>query len=91
MLSTLYQVFKNVSRRTATDKALRDKAFNIARNTRNTAGCQGGLASMVYKYFNKKTSGDTVKRGIMLKQQLAEKFHEPISRKFEKRKVHSLL
>ena len=80
-----------MSRRTATDKALRDKAFNIARNTRNTAGCQGGLVSMVYKYFNKNTLGDTFKTGIMLKQQLVEEFHEPISRKFEKRKVDSLL
>ena len=82
--------FKDLPRITASDKVLRDKTFNIAKN-QDYNGCQGGLASMVYKYFNKKTSGDTVKRGIMLKQQLAEKFHEPISRKFEKRKVHSLL
>ena len=39
--------FQNdLARRTASDKVLRDNAFNIAQNQR-------GLASMVYKFFDK--------------------------------------
>ena len=42
--------FKDLSRRTASDKVFRDKAFNIAKNS-NYDGCQKGLASMVYNFF----------------------------------------
>ena len=35
------------------DKVLRNKAFNIAKNLKYD-GCQRGLASMVYKLFDKK-------------------------------------
>ena len=44
----------------ADDKLLRDKAFNIAKNPKYD-GYQHGLASMVYKFFNKKSSGGTIK------------------------------
>ena len=43
-----YGDFKDIPRRTAADKSLRDKAFNIAKTPRYY-GHQGGLASMVYK------------------------------------------
>ena len=39
--------------RAAADKALRDKAINIAKNPKY-GGYQRGLASMVYKFFDKK-------------------------------------
>ena len=52
--------FKNLNRRTAADKVLRDKAFNIAKNPKYD-GYQGGIASMVYKFFDKKTSGSGIK------------------------------
>ena len=39
--------------RTASDKILRDKAFNIAKNSKYD-GYHSGLASMVYKFFDKK-------------------------------------
>ena len=56
-----YGRFKDLNRRTAADKALRDKAFNIATNPKYD-GYQRGLASMVYKFFDKKkTSGGTFK------------------------------
>ena len=45
---------KDLARRTASDEVLEDKAFNIAKNL-NYDGCQRGLASMVYKYFDKKS------------------------------------
>ena len=47
---------KDLSRRTAFDRILCDKAFNIAKNTKY-GGYQRGIASMVYKFFDKKTSG----------------------------------
>ena len=48
-----YGDFKDLKRRTASDKVLRDKAFNIAKNPRYD-GYQWELASMVYKFFDKK-------------------------------------
>ena len=45
--------FKDLAKRTASDKVLRDKAFNIAENPKYD-GCQRGIASMVYKCFDKK-------------------------------------
>ena len=52
--------FKDLARRTASDKVLRDKAFNIAKNP-NYDGCQRGLASMVDKFFDKKSASLTDK------------------------------
>ena len=40
--------FKDIARRMASDKILRDKAFNIGKNPKYD-GYQRGLASMVYK------------------------------------------
>ena len=54
-----YGDFKYLARRTASDKILRDKAFNIAKNPRYD-GYQRGLASMVYKFFDKKSAGGVV-------------------------------
>ena len=48
-----YEDFKDLNRRTAADKVLRDKAFNIAKNPKYD-GYQRGLASMVHKFFDKK-------------------------------------
>ena len=48
-----YADFKDLPRRTAPDKVLRDKAFNIAKSPEYD-GYQRGLASVVYKFFNKK-------------------------------------
>ena len=45
-----YGDFKDIKRRTASDKILRNKAFNIAKNSKYD-GCQRGLASMIYKLF----------------------------------------
>ena len=45
--------------RTVSDKVLRDKAFNIAKNPKND-GYQRGLADMVYKFFDKKSKGGGV-------------------------------
>ena len=44
---------------------------------------------MVYKFFDKKTSGRGIKNENISNKELAEKLHKPIIRKFKKRKVHS--
>ena len=52
--------FIDLTKRTAFDKILRDKAFNIAKNSKYD-GYQSGLVLMVYKCFDKKTSGSSIK------------------------------
>ena len=54
-----YGDFKYLKRRTASDKVLRDKAFNIAKNPKYDE-YQRVLASMVYKFFDKKSTGSGV-------------------------------
>ena len=48
-----YRDFKDLAKRTASDKVLRDKAFNVAKNIRYE-GYQRSLASMVYNILIKK-------------------------------------
>ena len=47
--------FKDLTRRTASDKVLREIAFNIAKNPKYD-GYQRRLVSMVCKFFDKKSS-----------------------------------
>ena len=65
---------------------MRDKAFKIASDPKYD-GYQRGLASMVYKFFDKKSKGS----GIINEPnyQLANELHKPIIRKLKKRKVYS--
>ena len=81
-----YGDFKDLPKRTAADKVLRDKAFKIASDQKYD-GYQRRLALMVYKFFDKKSS----RSGIVNKEntQLADELHKPIIRKFNKRKVYS--
>ena len=91
---------KDLTKRTVADKILRNKAFNIAKDPKYD-GCQRGLASMVYKFFDKKSalladkstkgSGITAltNKSVSQNQQLTGELHKPIIRKFKKRKVHS--
>ena len=48
-----YVDFKDLARRTSSDKLLSNKAFNIAKNPKYD-GYQRDLASMIYKFFDKK-------------------------------------
>ena len=82
--------FKDLKRRRAWDQILRDKAFNIARNPKYD-GYQRGLASMVYKCFDKKSASlphkSVLGNGIANDEieqtlQLAKQLHKPIIRKF---------
>ena len=52
-----YSERKDLAKRTASDKISRDKAFNTANNPRYN-GYERGLASMVYKFFDKKSKNE---------------------------------
>ena len=84
---TAYSDSKDLTKRTIVDKILRNKAFDIAKDPKYD-GCQRGLASMVYKFFDSKISGSGAKL-IPQNEQLANELHKPIIRKFEKKKVYS--
>ena len=75
-----YGGFKDLTRRTASDKKLRDKGFNVAKNPKYD-GYQRDLGSMVYKF--------AVKNKNMPNEEMAEELHKPTIRKFEKRKVYT--
>ena len=92
-----YGDFQDLARRTASDKVLRDKAFNIAKNPKYD-GYQRGLASVVYKFFDKNSaslsdksvSGSGVANNKIKKNlQLAKELHSPIIRSFKNRTIHS--
>ena len=75
-----YGDFKDLAKRTGSNKVLRDQAFNIAKDPKYD-GYQRGLASMVYKFFDKKTAGSGIK-SMQQNEQLAEELHKLIIRKF---------
>ena len=82
-----YGDFKDLAKRTMVDNVLRDKAFKIA-NDQKYDRYQRRLASMVYKFFDKKSEGSRIannKENI----QLDDELHKPIIRKFKKRKLYS--
>ena len=67
-------------------KVLRDKAFKIASN-RKYDRYQGGLAQMVFTFFDKKSKGTDIKS--MPNQKFANELHKPISWKFKGRRVYT--
>ena len=76
-----YGDFKDCKRRTASDKVLRDKLFNIAKNPKYD-GYQRGLASMVYKFFDKKSKGRGVNIPLEFHEQLATQLLENLANQF---------
>ena len=86
-----YGYFKELSRRTTSHKALRDKYFNIAKNSKYDEH-QRWLASLLYKFFDKKCATTQANKSVTHTekgtnselQQLAEELHKPIIRKFKK-------
>ena len=76
-----YGKSKDLAIRTQSHKVLRDKAFKIASDPKYD-GYQRGLASMVYKFFDKKSSGSGV--DAEPNYQLANELHREIIRKFKK-------
>ena len=80
-----YGKSKDLARRNESEKVLRDKAFAIANDSKYD-GYQRGLASMIYNFFDKKTSGSVVTTEANYQQ--ANKLHRQIIRKFKRRKVY---
>ena len=68
-----YGKIKYLAKGTQSDKVLRGKAFKIASDPKYD-GYQRGLASMVYKLFNKKSSGSGVANEP--NYQLADELHK---------------
>ena len=83
-----YGDFKDLKRQTAFDKVLRDKGFNTAKYPKYD-GYQRGLATMFYKFFDKRSAGGGVDIPLEFNKELAKELHKPIIRKFKKRKVYS--
>ena len=94
-----YSDSKDLTKRTVADKSLKNKAFDIAKDSKYD-GYQRGLASMVYKFFDSKVASPDKKsvgsgaKHVNTKitpqnEQLADELHQAIIRKFEKRKVHA--
>ena len=95
-----YADHKDLINRTEADKFLRDNAYDIASNSEYD-GYQRGLASMVYKFFDKKSTAEpnslertgsgfkklknTARNSLIL----AAERDKPIIRKFNKRKIYS--
>ena len=57
---------KDLIKKTQSDKVLKDKAFKIASNP-NYDRYQKGLASMVYKFFDKKFKGSGISASLTIK------------------------
>ena len=85
----VYEDFEDLTSRTASEKILRDKAFNIAKNQKYD-GYQRDIASMIYKFFDKETSDSSVKNENMSNKELAEELHNFI-RKFLKKERYTHL
>ena len=87
-----YSKSKDLVKRTQSDKVLKNKALQIASDPKYD-GYQRGLASMVYKFFDKKSAllDKSSRSGIANEPnyQLVNELHKPIIRKFKKRKVYS--
>ena len=73
----VYKHFKLLNRRIATDKLLHGKAFNIDKGPKDN-GYQRGLAPMIYNFFDRKTSGRSIKNENISNRKLAEELHIPI-------------
>ena len=61
-----YGGFRGLARRAVSDKILRGKAFNIAKNSKYD-GYKRELASMVYKFFHKKYACEQLDKSIIRK------------------------
>ena len=79
-----YGVFKDLARRKNSDKTVRDKALNIAKSSKYR-GYQKGLASLVYKLFDKNSKGSGVSIQLEFNEQLAKELHKLIIKNFNRR------
>ena len=62
-----------------------DRAYEIAINSKYE-GCQRGLASVVYNFFDKKT---VLRTGASVNEELSQDLYKPVVKKFNERKVYA--
>ena len=73
----MYSIGKDLAKRTISDKILKDRAYESAIKPKYD-GYQRGLASMVYKFFDKKIGS-----GMNVNEVLAQELHKPMNKKFD--------
>ena len=78
-----YSDSKDLAKRTISDKIFKNRAYEIARDHKYN-GYQRVLASMVYRFFGKKT-----RSGMNVNEQLAKELHKPLIKKFQRKKVYA--
>ena len=62
---------------------MKDRAYEIDRNCKYD-GYQRALASMVYRFFDKKTGS-----GVSVNKNLPEELHKPVTEKFKRGKLYA--
>ena len=78
-----YNKYKDSVNRKQSDIVLKNKALKIAIDPK-VNGYQRSLATMIYKFFNKRMRGSGLEN-----KQLAEELHKPIIKHFKRKKVYS--
>ena len=81
-----YGDFKDLTRRTAFDKILRDKAFNVAKNSKYD-GYQRGLAYMVYERLH----AEKLKMKLFIIKKQLKNYTNQLLEKLKKQKYTHLL
>ena len=69
---------KDLAQRTVSCKILKDRAYEIVLNPIYD-GYQRGLASMIYKFF------DRIESGVSVNEELAQELHKPVIKKLKRR------
>ena len=72
-----YGDLKDLAKRAASAKVLREKAFDIAKNPKYD-GYQRGLTTTVHKFFDKKSTGRGANTQAKSNAQLAKELHKSI-------------
>ena len=78
-----YSDSKDLAKITIYDKILKDRAYEIAINPEYDR-YQRGFASMVYKFFDKKTG-----LGASVNEKLAQELRKPVIKQFKRKKVYT--
>ena len=78
-----YSDSKDLAKRTISDKVLKERAYEIAKNPKHD-GYRRALAMMVNKFFNKKTES-----GVSVNEEVDEELHKPVIKKLKKRRVYA--
>ena len=78
-----YSNSKDLAKRTIADKILKNRAYGIAKNPKYD-GYRRGLASIVCKFFDKKTGF-----GASVNEELPQELYKPLIKKSKRRKVYA--